>query len=173
MKGVRTASSDGHSTGRTARSQVPNYSCHFGFHSTRTLLSCPRIRRAAWLAVATRAVRLALDRRTTLHDTCCRPWTRWRTTTCCSSATKERSDAGVPIKITPRKDATMREQALAWGFDFSYQEMADVLIELFSAEYDFTITRQAVADYLRNATVYSRAAARFRLCVDAHVLRPV
>ena len=67
----------------------------------------------------------------------------------------------------------MREQALAWGFDFSYQEMADVLIELFSAEYDFTITRQAVADYLRNATVYSRAAARFRLCVDAHVLRPV
>ena len=58
-----------------------------------------------------------------------------------------RSDSGVAKKLTPRKDEAMKEQALEWGFDFSYEEMADALMELF----DFTISAQAVADHLRAA----------------------
>ena len=48
---------------------------------------------------------------------------------------QERSDKGVAVKLTPRKDEAMREQALKWGFDFSFQEMADFLIELFGSQH--------------------------------------
>ena len=41
----------------------------------------------------------------------------------------------------------MYDQALEWGFDFAYEEMAEALMELF----DFTISAQAVADHLRAA----------------------
>jgi hypothetical protein len=51
-------------------------------------------------------------------------------------ARKEQSNKGVPVKLTPRKDEAMKEKALEWGFDVSYQDMADALMELF----DFTIT---------------------------------
>lgn len=71
-------------------------------------------------------------------------------------ARAERSDKGVPTKLTPRKDEAMKEKALEWGFDFSYEEMADALMELF----DFTITRQAIADHLRNAEWNVRACQR-------------
>ena len=50
----------------------------------------------------------------------------------------------------------MKEKALEWGFDFSYEEMADALMELF----DFTITRQAVAEHLKNADWNVRATSR-------------
>ena len=59
----------------------------------------------------------------------------------------ERSDKGVPTKLTPTKDAAMKEKALEWGGDFSYEDMADALMELF----DFTISAQAIADHLRAA----------------------
>ena len=42
-------------------------------------------------------------------------------------ARAERSDKGVPKKLTPTKDAAMKEQAAEWGGDFAYQEMADHL----------------------------------------------
>ncbi len=71
-------------------------------------------------------------------------------------ARAERSDKGVPTKLTPRKDEAMKEKALEWGFDFPYEEMADALMELF----DFTITRQAIADHLRNAEWNVRACQR-------------
>ena len=57
---------------------------------------------------------------------------------------------GVPTKLTPEKDDSMQEQAVEWGFNFSYQEMADHLIEVFEAD-SFSISRQAVADHLRKA----------------------
>ena len=45
---------------------------------------------------------------------------------------KEQSDRGVPCtKLTPSKDEAMRDEALEWGFDFSYMEMADYLQDLF------------------------------------------
>ena len=53
----------------------------------------------------------------------------------------------------------MKEKAIEWGFDFSYQEMADFLVEYF-ADYDFTISRQAVADHLREAEWNVRAQSR-------------
>jgi hypothetical protein len=66
---------------------------------------------------------------------------------------KERCDKGVATKLTTTKDAAMMEKALEWDFDFSYQEMADALMELF----DFTISRQAVAEHLKNADWNVRA----------------
>ena len=57
----------------------------------------------------------------------------------------EHKNKGVPTKLTPRKDAAMMEQAVDWGFDFSFEEMAEHLMELF----DFSISAQAVADHLR------------------------
>ena len=69
---------------------------------------------------------------------------------------QERSDKGVPVKLTPRKDEAMKEKALEVGFDFSYQDMADALMELF----DFTISRQAVAEHLKNAEWNVRATSR-------------
>ena len=72
-------------------------------------------------------------------------------------ARKEQSNKGVAVKLTPRKDDAMKEKALEWGFDFSYEDMAHALMELF----DFTISAQAVADHLRaakwNLGVTSRA----------------
>ena len=69
---------------------------------------------------------------------------------------QERSDKGVPTKLTPRKDEAMMEQALEWNFDFSFEDMAAALIELF----DFTITAQAIADHLRQADWNVRATSR-------------
>ena len=69
---------------------------------------------------------------------------------------KERSDKEVPTKLTPTKDKAMMEKSLEWGFDFSYQDMADALMELF----DFTISRQAVAEHLRKADWNVRAQSR-------------
>ena len=62
-------------------------------------------------------------------------------------ARKEQSNKGVPTKLTPRKDSAMMEKALEWNFDFSYADMAEFLMEIF----DFTISRQAIADHLRKA----------------------
>ena len=59
-------------------------------------------------------------------------------------ARAERSDKGVPKKLTPSKDAAMEAQAAEWGHDFSYQEMADHLCEVFGLD----ISRQAVAKHL-------------------------
>jgi len=53
---------------------------------------------------------------------------------------KEQSNKGVATKLTPTKDKAMMEQALEWGFDFSFEDMAAALMELF----DFTISEQAV-----------------------------
>ena len=50
----------------------------------------------------------------------------------------------------------MKEKALEWGFDFSFQEMADFLKEYFS-DHDFSISRQAIADHLRDAEWNVRA----------------
>jgi hypothetical protein len=69
---------------------------------------------------------------------------------------KEHSNKGTAVKLTPRKDRAMMDKALEWGFDFSYQEMADALMEIF----DFTITRKAVAAHLKDADWNVRAQAR-------------
>ena len=69
---------------------------------------------------------------------------------------KQYSNKGVPTKLTPTKDKAMMEKALDWGFDFSFEDMAVALMELF----DFTISRQAVADHLRNADWNVRAQSR-------------
>ena len=71
-------------------------------------------------------------------------------------ARAERSDKGVPKKLTPTKDAAMKEQAAEWGGDFAYQEMADHLIEVFGLD----ISRQAVADHLRAQEWNLRATSR-------------
>ena len=59
-------------------------------------------------------------------------------------ARAERSDKGVPKKLTPTKDAAMEAKAAEWAHDFSYQEMADYLCDAF----DLDISRQAVAKHL-------------------------
>jgi len=69
-------------------------------------------------------------------------------------ARAERSDKGVPKKLTPTKDAAMKEQAAEWGNDFAYQEMADTLMDIF----DLQISAQAIADHLRK-TVLRRWSA--------------
>lgn len=69
---------------------------------------------------------------------------------------KVHSNKGVATKLTPTKDAAMMDQALDWGFDFSYDDMAAALMELF----DFTISAQAVADHLRQANWNVRATSR-------------
>ena len=61
---------------------------------------------------------------------------------------KEHCNKGVPVKLTPRKDDAMREKSLEWGFDFSFEDMAAALMELFEG---FTISAQAIADHLRAA----------------------
>ena len=71
-------------------------------------------------------------------------------------ARSERSDKGVPTKLTPTKDKAMMEKALEWNFDFSFEDMADALMELF----DFKISAQAVADHLRAADWNVRATSR-------------
>ena len=58
---------------------------------------------------------------------------------------KEHCNKGVPVKLTPRKDEAMREKALEWGFDFSFEDMAVGLMELFEG---FTISAQAIAETL-------------------------
>ena len=68
----------------------------------------------------------------------------------------QRKDKGVPAKLTPTKDAAMMEQSLEWGFDFSFQEMAEFLEEMF----DISISRQAVAEHLRKADWNVRAQSR-------------
>jgi len=77
-------------------------------------------------------------------------------------ARAERSDKGVPMKLTPSKDAAMEAQAAEWGHDFSYQEMADYLCDAFEMD----ISRQAVAEHLRaqawNLGVTSRAEPLLR-----------
>lgn len=69
---------------------------------------------------------------------------------------KEHCNKGVPVKLTPRKDEAMKEQSLEWGFDFSFEEMADALMALF----DFTISAHAVAEHLRNADWNLKATSR-------------
>ena len=71
-------------------------------------------------------------------------------------ARAERSDKGVPKKLTPTKDAAMKEQCGEWGGDFAYQEMADFLLEFF----DLQISRQAVAEHLRVTEWNLRATSR-------------
>ena len=71
-------------------------------------------------------------------------------------APAERGDKGVPVKLTPTKDAAMKEQAAEWGGDFAFQEMADHLVEVF----DLKISRQAVAAHLREQEWNLRATSR-------------
>ena len=87
-------------------------------------------------------------------------------------ARAERGDKGVPVKLTPTKDAAMKEQAAEWGGDFAFQEMADHLIEVF----DLKISRQAVAAHLReqewNLRATSRAQPLLREDLDGHFAAP-
>ena len=71
-------------------------------------------------------------------------------------ARAERSDKGVPVKLTPTKDAAMKEKCTEWGGDFAYQEMADLMLDLF----DLKISRQAIADHLRAIEWQLRATSR-------------
>ena len=71
-------------------------------------------------------------------------------------ARAERSDKSVPKKLTPTKDAAMKEKCAEWGGDFAYQEMADLLLDVF----DLKISRQAVADHLRATEWQLRANSR-------------
>ncbi len=71
-------------------------------------------------------------------------------------ARAERSNKGVPTKLTPTKDAAMKEQCAEWGGDFAYQEMADLLLDVF----DLKISRQAVAKHLRAQEWQLRATSR-------------
>ena len=71
-------------------------------------------------------------------------------------ARAERSDKGVPVKLTPTKDAAMKEKCAEWGGDFAYQEMADLLLDVF----DLKISRQAVAEHLRAQEWQLRATSR-------------
>ena len=71
-------------------------------------------------------------------------------------ARAERSDKGVPKKLTPTKDAAIKEKCAEWGGDFAYQEVADLLLDVF----DLKISRQAVADHLRATEWQLRANSR-------------
>ena len=41
---------------------------------------------------------------------------------------------GTPTKLIAEKDDAMQKQALEWGFNFSYEEMAQHLMEFFGVE---------------------------------------
>ena len=75
-------------------------------------------------------------------------------------ARAERGDKGVPVKLTPTKDAATKEQAAerSGAVTSPFKEMADHLIEVF----DLKISRQAVA-----AITY---ASRSGTCVQRRVL---
>ena len=61
-------------------------------------------------------------------------------------ARKQRSDTGVPKKLTPTKQKRMHELAIEWDGEFSSQDMADQINEEFG---EGTITGQGISKHMR------------------------